>query len=111
MEESSDRYDSSADFSDSPPASETEEGAAEETKSQEQPSKEKRTRWSSSRHGTVIFKIMSPHGTVGKLMNPCINGRLVGNHRHQLNFYESTGTLGSPVSMHLSALHINTYFA
>ncbi|KAM0917551.1 hypothetical protein ACQ4PT_009413 [Festuca glaucescens] len=34
-EESSNSYDSSADVSDSPPASETEEGTAEETKSQE----------------------------------------------------------------------------
>jgi hypothetical protein len=42
MEESSDSYDSSADVSDSPPASETEEDTAEETKSQEQPLKKKR---------------------------------------------------------------------
>jgi hypothetical protein len=42
MEESSDSYDSSTDVSDSPPASETEEGTAEETKSQEQPLKKKR---------------------------------------------------------------------
>jgi hypothetical protein len=42
MEESSDSYDSSADVSDSPPTSETEEGTAEETKSQEQPLKKKR---------------------------------------------------------------------
>ena len=36
MEESSDSYDSSADDSDSLPTSETEEGTAEENKSQEQ---------------------------------------------------------------------------
>jgi hypothetical protein len=42
MEESSDSYESSADVSDSLPASETDEGTADETKSQEQPLKKKR---------------------------------------------------------------------
>jgi hypothetical protein len=42
MEESSDSYESSADVSDSLPASKTEECTAEETKSQEQLLKEKR---------------------------------------------------------------------
>jgi hypothetical protein len=44
MEESFESYDSSCDDSDSPPASETGEGAAQETTSQEQPSKEKKVR-------------------------------------------------------------------
>jgi hypothetical protein len=43
VEECSNSYDSSADGSDSPPASQTEEATAEQTKSQEQPLKEERS--------------------------------------------------------------------
>lgn len=42
MEKSTDKYKSSADDSDSPPASVTEKGTVQETTSQEQPSEKKK---------------------------------------------------------------------